>query len=74
MGCWRLLIPMAGEAVHCCPVGVVDHSPHEFSIFFQWIRIAGQAGCVMTGLAVVIMGGQDIRPAQDGVAIFAILK
>ena len=62
---WRQLIPMTIDAVDSRRVGVDDHL-HGGS--GRGLRV-DVTGCVVTGLAVVSMGGQDIIPVQDRVAM-----
>jgi len=79
MSRWRLLIPVAIEAVDFNPwgqFGVVDHIIYVF-IRFSWIRVAGQASSVMAGSAAIDavgVGGQDICPIQDRMAVGTVLR
>ena len=70
MGGGCRLVPMTVQAVHRGVIGVHNDHLHRGAGGRRRIDIAGG---VMAGSATAEVGGQDIRPVQDRVAVGAWL-
>jgi len=64
-------VTVAVQAVHRSVVGVHDHHLHRGAGGRGWVDVPGG---VMTGGATTEVGGQDVRPVQDRVAVGTRLR